>query len=76
MVIHFKLSDKDQVPKLNKIASKYPFDIWIHSEDRKYDANSILSLYTLPFKKDLKLVVEEDEGVNSTALLEDMKAFR
>ncbi|MCM3442254.1 HPr family phosphocarrier protein [Metabacillus halosaccharovorans] len=74
MVIHFKLSDKDQVPKLNKIASKYPFDIWIHSEDRKYDATSILSLYTLPFKTELKLVVEED--VNSTALLEDMKAFR
>lgn len=74
MVIHFKLSDKDQVPKLNQIASKYPFDIWIHSEDRKYDATSILSLYTLPFKTELKLVVEED--VNHTGLLEDMKAFR
>ncbi len=74
MVIHFKLTNKDQVPTLNSIASKYPFEIWIQSEDRRYDANSMLSLYTLPFKRELQLVVED--GVASKDLLEDMKAFR
>ncbi|WP_088103287.1 hypothetical protein [Halalkalibacter urbisdiaboli] len=74
MVIHFELKNKEEVLKLNKIATSYSFDIWVHSENQMFDAKTLLALYTLPFNKELRLVVEE--GVESKALLKDMESFR
>ncbi|MRH44082.1 hypothetical protein GH741_15675 [Aquibacillus halophilus] len=74
MVIEFQLKDKDDVLKLNKIATSYTFDIWVHSENQMFDAKTLIALYTLPFNQDLKLVIEE--GVTPKALLKDMESFQ
>ncbi|WP_407269939.1 HPr family phosphocarrier protein [Radiobacillus sp. PE A8.2] len=73
MNITFQLKEKEDVIKLNKIATNYMFDIWVHTEDQMLDAKTLLALYTLPFNQDLRLVIEE--GVNSKALLRDMEPF-
>lgn len=57
--------------KLNKIATSYTLNIWVHNDDRMFDAKTLLALYTLPFNKKLRLVVEV--GVESKALIKDMK---
>ncbi len=74
MIIHFELKNKDEVLKLNKIATSYAFDIWVHSDNQMFDAKTLLALYTLPFNKELKLVVED--GVESKALRKDMEIFQ
>lgn len=74
MIIHFRLNNSEDVVRLNKIATQYMFDIWVHSEDQMFDAKTLLALYTLPFNEDLKLVVEE--GVTSKALLKEMETFQ
>jgi hypothetical protein len=73
-IIKFQLKSKDDVLKLNKIATSYSFDIWVHTEDQMFDAKTLLALYTLPFNADLKLVVEE--GVNFKDLKKDMENFQ
>ncbi|WP_416150407.1 hypothetical protein ACM26V_05360 [Salipaludibacillus sp. HK11] len=74
MAITFQLRNKDEVLKLNKIATQYSFDIWVHSENQMFDAKTLLALYTLPYNETLKLVIEE--GVHSKALLKDMDYFK
>ncbi|GGM30426.1 hypothetical protein GCM10011351_15720 [Paraliobacillus quinghaiensis] len=73
MIIPFQFKEKDDVVKLNKIATNYSFDIWIHNDDQMVDAKTILALYTLPFNKELKLVFDND--VNSRLLVEEMRLF-
>ncbi len=74
MVIHFELRNKDDVLKLNRLATSYGFDIWVHDEEKMFDAKTLLALYTLPFNKTLKLVVED--GVESKSLLREMEDFQ
>lgn len=74
MVINFELRNKDDVLKLNQLATGYSFDIWVHDEEKMFDAKTLLALYTLPFNKTLKLVVED--GIESKALLRDMEDFQ
>lgn len=74
MVINFELRHKDDVLKLNQLATSYSFDIWVHDEEKMFDAKTLLALYTLPFHKTLKLVVED--GIESKALLRDMEDFQ
>jgi phosphotransferase system HPr-like phosphotransfer protein len=74
MNITFQLKNKEDVEKLNKIAIKYTFDIWVHTKDQMFDAKTLLALYTLPFNQDLQLVIEE--GVTSKALMKDIEAFQ
>ena len=73
MIIPFQLKEKDDVVKLNKIATSYSFDIWVHTDDQMFDAKTILALYTLPFNEELKLVIDDD--VNSKSLIEEMRIF-
>ncbi|WP_100404719.1 hypothetical protein [Bacillus solitudinis] len=74
MVIHFELKDNDEVLKLNKIATSYTFDIWVHSDNQMFDAKTLLALYTLPFNTELRMVVEE--GVESKSLQKEMEYFK
>ncbi|MGJ9385670.1 hypothetical protein CR203_16855 [Salipaludibacillus neizhouensis] len=74
MIIQFQIKNNDEVIKLNKIATQYTYDIWVHSDNQMFDAKTLLALYTLPFKTDLKMVIEDD--VNSKALLKDMEYFQ
>ncbi|MFC4319978.1 hypothetical protein [Litchfieldia salsa] len=74
MIISFKLKDKDDVLKLNKIATGYTFDIWVHSNNEMFDAKTLLALYTLPLNRELRLVVEE--GVQSKSLEKEMEHFK
>lgn len=74
MIIKIQLKEKKQAEELNKIATKYTFDIWIHSKDqRMFDAKTLLALYTLPLNEELDLVVEDD--VNAKALIKDLEEF-
>jgi len=49
-----------QAQQLNKIADKYPFDIWIHGQSGQADAKSLLGLMLLTIENDVKLVVSDD----------------
>lgn len=66
MVIDFELKSKADAEKLNSIAQRHTFDIWVQSDDQMFDAKTLLALYTLPVNKPLQIVVEDDVD---TALL-------
>jgi phosphotransferase system HPr-like phosphotransfer protein len=60
---NIKVNSMDEAQKLNRIAEKYPFDIWIHGKSGQADAKSILGLMLLTLESELMLVVEENVDV-------------
>lgn len=63
MTFNIKINNSEDAQKLNKIAEKYPFDIWVHGKSGYADAKSLLGLMLLTIEKDLKLVVDDDVDV-------------
>ncbi|MDR2502730.1 MAG: HPr family phosphocarrier protein [Oscillospiraceae bacterium] len=55
------------------MATKYPYDIWVHGQSGMADAKSILGLMLFTLEKDLKLVV--DDGADTKALEKDIAEF-
>ncbi|MBQ8974901.1 MAG: HPr family phosphocarrier protein [Oscillospiraceae bacterium] len=64
MVFQIKLNGPEDAQKLNRIAEKCPFDVWLHGKSGQADAKSALGLMLLALENDLKLVVDEEEGVD------------
>jgi phosphotransferase system HPr-like phosphotransfer protein len=62
-----------EAQKLNKIAEKYPFDIWIHGQSGHADAKSLLGLMLLTIENDVKLVVNSD--VDTEAFEREIEEF-
>ena len=60
MTFNIKIASSEDAQKLNKIAEKYPFDIWVHGKSGNADAKSLLGLMLLTIETDLKLVVEDE----------------
>ncbi len=60
MTFNIKITTSEDAQKLNKIAEKHPFDIWVHGKSGYADAKSLLGLMLLTIETDLKLVIEDD----------------
>jgi phosphotransferase system HPr-like phosphotransfer protein len=63
----------EEAQKLNRIAEKYPFEIWIHGRSGQADAKSMLGLMLLTIEDNVKLVVDDD--VDCSGLLKDIREF-
>jgi phosphotransferase system HPr-like phosphotransfer protein len=60
MTFNIKIPTSEDAQKLNKIAEKFPFDIWVHGKSGYADAKSLLGLMLLTIETDLKLVIDDD----------------
>ncbi len=60
MVKSIKIKDIKDIEKINRMVSKYPFDIWIHGKSGMADAKSLLGMFILQLNEPLSLVVPDD----------------
>lgn len=65
MTFNIKITTSEDAQKLNKIAEKYPFDIWVHGKTGYADAKSLLGLMLCTIETDLKLVVEDEDDTKA-----------
>ena len=63
-----RVKNTDDIQKINKIVTRYGFDIWIHGKSGMVDAKFLLSL-----NEPLQIVLEDD--VDPTALFKDLKDY-
>jgi phosphotransferase system HPr-like phosphotransfer protein len=73
MTVNIKIMTSEQAQKLNRIAERYPYEIWIHGRSGQADAKSMLGLMLLTIEDDVKLVV--DDSIDTAALEEEIKEF-
>lgn len=73
MTVGIKIMTSEEAQKLNRIAEKYPFEIWIHGRSGQADAKSMLGLMLLTIEDNVKLVVDDD--VDCSGLLKDIREF-
>jgi len=73
MTVNIRIVSSEQAQRLNRIAEKYPYDIWIHGRSGHADAKSMLGLMLLTIEDDVKLVV--DDSVDTTELMADVAEF-
>ena len=48
-----RVKNTDDIQKINKIVSKYGFDIWIHGKSGMVDAKSLLGMFLLSLNEPL-----------------------
>ena len=63
----------DDIQKINRIVTRYGYDIWIHGKSGMVDAKSLLGMFLLSLNEPLSLVVEDD--VDATDLLKDLEDY-
>ena len=74
MVFDIRITSSEQAQKLNKIAERHPFDIWVHGKSGQADAKSMLGLMLLTIENDVKLVVEDN--IDTKAFEKAIDEFR
>ncbi|MBW7456686.1 HPr family phosphocarrier protein [Paenibacillus sepulcri] len=76
MIKPIKVRNANDIEQINRIVSRYPFDIWIHSKSGMADAKSLLGMYVLKINEPLFLVVPDEAEVGPLfAELEPYIAF-
>ena len=73
MTFNIRINNAEDAQRLNKIAEKYPFDIWVHGKSGNADAKSLLGLMLLTIEQDVKLVV--DDNVDIDLFKKDIAGF-
>lgn len=68
-----RVKNTDDIQTINKIVTKYPYDIWIHGKSGMVDAKSLLGMFLLSLNEPLKLVVEDD--VDTHKLFHDLADY-
>ena len=68
-----RVKNTDDIQKINKIVTKYGFDIWIHGKSGMVDAKSLLDLFLLSLNEPLQIVLED--SVDPTALFKDLADY-
>lgn len=68
-----KVKNTEDIQKINRIVTRYGFDIWIHGKSGMVDAKSLLGMFLLSLNEPLSLVVEDD--VDATDLLKDLEDY-
>ncbi len=64
MVRPIKIKRIEDIENINRIVSRYPFDIWIHGKSGMADAKSILGMFILKLDEPLTIVVPDDEDTS------------
>ena len=65
-----RVKNTDDIQKINKIVTRYGFDIWIHGKSGMVD---LLGMFLLSLNEPLQIVLEDD--VDPTALFKDLKDY-
>lgn len=73
MTYNIKITSSADAQKINAIAQKYPFDIFVHGVQGYADAKSMLGLMLFTIENDLKLVIEDD--VDARQLEKDIAPY-
>ncbi len=73
MTRSIRVKNTEDIQKINKIVTKYSFDIWIHGKSGMVDAKSLLGMFLLSLNEPLKLVVEDD--VDPKKLFKDLEEY-
>ena len=73
MTINIKVTTSEQAQRLNRIAEKYPYEIWIHGRSGHANAKSMLGLMLLTIEDEVQLVVAD--GVDTTELEKDISEW-
>ena len=56
-----RVKNTEDIQKINKIVTQFPFDVWIHGKSGMVDAKSLLGMFLLSLNEPLELVIEDDE---------------
>ena len=73
MQFRIRISSSEQAQRLNRIAEKYPYDIWVQGKSGQADAKSMLGMVLLTIENDVTLLVSN--GVDTRALEKDIAEF-
>ena len=73
MTRKIKVKNTEDIQQINRIVSKYSYDIWIFGKSGQADAKSLLGMFLLSLNEPLQLVVEDD--VDPTALFKDLADY-
>lgn len=68
-----RVKNTEDIQQINKIVTKYPFDIWIHGKSGMVDAKSLLGMFLLSLNEPLSLVVEDD--IDTKKLFKDLEEY-
>ena len=68
-----RVKNTEDIQKINKIVTKFPFDVWIHGKSGMVDAKSLLGMFLLSLNEPLSLVVEDD--VDTKRLFKDLEEY-
>ena len=55
-----RVKNTEDIQKINKIVTKFPFDVWIHGKSGMVDAKSLLGMFLLSLNEPLRMVIEDD----------------
>ena len=66
-----KIKSKEQVQKINELACRSPYEVWLGVDSENLDARSILGLYSL-VGKEVYVVAEDDVDAQSFHKLVDL----
>ena len=55
-----RVKNTEDIQKINKIVTQFPFDVWIHGKSGMVDAKSLLGMFLLSLNEPLSLVIEDD----------------
>ena len=64
MLKEIEIKDKAQVERINRLACKAPYEVWLSCGDMMLDARSLLGLFALVGRK-AQVVVEDDVAPRS-----------
>ncbi len=73
MTRSIRVKNTDDIQHINRIVTKYGFDIWIHGKSGMVDAKSLLGMFLLSLNEPLQIVVEDD--VDPSALFKDLQEY-
>ena len=73
MQYKIRITSSEQAQRLNRIAEKYPYDIWVQGKSGQADAKSMLGMVLLTIENDVTLIVSGD--ADTRALEKDIAEF-
>lgn len=70
MVKFLDITSNEQVEKINRLACKAPFDVWLHTDTVMIDVRSLLGIYALVGQR-VRVVAEDDVNPKAFGKLVD-----
>lgn len=71
-----RVKNTEDIQKINKIVTKFPFDVWIHGKSGMVDAKSLLGMFLLSLNEPLSLVIEDNiDAKQVKKLFDDLEDY-